>query len=151
MKAIVQRVSSAHVTVGGDVVGRIETGLLVLVCAMPGDTQASADKLLDKLLKLRVFANAYGKLDHSLPNTDGAGKVGGLLLISQFTLSADTRKGNRPSFAASAPPEQAKVLFDYLVQRAKALHPVVATGRFATEMQVQLVNDGPITIPLDID
>lgn len=151
MKAIAQRVSSAHVTVDGDVVGRIEAGLLVLVCAMPSDTQATADKLLDKLLKLRVFANAAGKLDHALPNINGEGTVGGLLLVSQFTLSADTRKGNRPSFAGSAPPEQARVLFDCLVQQAKALHPVVATGRFATEMHVHLVNDGPITIPLDID
>ena len=151
MKAVVQRVCGAHVTVDGVVVGRIEAGLLALVCAMPSDTSASADKLLYKLLKLRVFANAAGKLDHALPNIDGAGKVGGLLLVSQFTLSADTRKGNRPSFAASAPPEQAKALFDYLVQRAKTSHPVVATGRFATEMQVHLVNDGPITIPLDID
>ena len=151
MKSIVQRVSQASVTVEGDTVGHIGPGLLVLVCAMPSDTQATADKLLDKLLKLRVFPNVAGKLDHALPNIDGEGTVGGLLLVSQFTLSADTRKGNRPSFAASAAPEQARVLFNYLLARAKALHPVVQTGRFATEMQVALVNSGPITIPLDVD
>jgi D-aminoacyl-tRNA deacylase len=156
MKAVVQRVSQARVEVDSpagapEVVGRIGAGLLVLVCAMPTDTQATADKLLDKLLKLRVFANAQGKLDHALPNIDGQGGVGGLLLVSQFTLSANTKKGNRPSFAGSAPPEQARALFDYLVAQARRIHPDVATGRFATEMQVHLVNSGPITIPLDID
>jgi|TARA_B110000967_G_scaffold182305_1_gene200129 D-tyrosyl-tRNA(Tyr) deacylase len=150
MKTVIQRVSEARVEVGGSVVGRIGPGLLVLVCVMPADTTATADRLLQKLLKLRVFNNSEGKLDHDLANVDGHGTAGGLLLVSQFTLSADTHKGNRPSFVGSAPSAQARALFDYLVGQAKLVHPDVAMGRFATEMQVHLVNSGPITIPLDI-
>jgi len=108
MKTVIQRVSEARVEVGGSVVGRIGPGLLVLVCAMPADTTATADRLLQKLLKLRVFNNSEGKLDHDLANVDGHGTAGGLLLVSQFTLSADTHKGNRPSFVGSAPSAQAR-------------------------------------------
>ncbi len=143
MISVLQRVREARVDVDGTTVGAIGAGLLVLVCAERGDTEAEADKLLAKLLKLRIFADDAGKMNRSVQDV-----AGGLLLVSQFTLAADTTGGNRPSFTQAAAPDDGRRLFDYLVQRARALHPVVATGRFATEMQVHLVNDGPITIPL---
>jgi D-tyrosyl-tRNA(Tyr) deacylase len=143
--SVLQRVREARVDVDGTTVGAIGAGLLVLVCAERGDTEAEADKLLAKLLKLRIFGDDAGKMNRSVQDV-----AGGLLLVSQFTLAADTTGGNRPSFTQAAAPDDGRCLFDYLVQRARALHPVVATGRFATEMQVHLVNDGPITIPLRI-
>ena len=145
MISVLQRVREARVDVEGTTVGAIGAGLLVLVCAERGDTEAEADKLLAKLLKLRIFADDAGKMNRSVQDV-----AGGLLLVSQFTLAADTTGGNRPSFTQAAAPDDGRRLFDYLVQQARALHPVVATGRFATEMQVHLVNDGPITIPLRI-
>ncbi|KRC27899.1 D-aminoacyl-tRNA deacylase [Acidovorax sp. Root217] len=145
MISVLQRVREARVDVDGTTVGAIGAGLLVLVCAERGDTEAEADKLLAKLLKLRIFADDAGKMNRSVQDV-----AGGLLLVSQFTLAADTTGGNRPSFTQAAAPEDGRRLFDYVVQQARALHPVVATGRFATEMQVHLVNDGPITIPLRI-
>ncbi|MDP4074795.1 D-aminoacyl-tRNA deacylase [Acidovorax sp. A1169] len=145
MISVLQRVREARVDVDGTTVGAIGAGLLVLVCAERGDTEAEADKLLAKLLKLRIFGDDAGKMNRSVQDV-----AGGLLLVSQFTLAADTTGGNRPSFTQAAAPDDGRRLFDYLVQRARALHPVVATGRFATEMQVHLVNDGPITIPLRI-
>lgn len=145
MISVLQRVREARVDVDGTTVGAIGAGLLVLVCAERGDTEAEADKLLAKLLKLRIFADDAGKMNRSLQDV-----AGGLLLVSQFTLAADTTGGNRPSFTQAAAPDEGRRLFDYVVQQARALHPVVATGRFATEMQVHLVNDGPITIPLRI-
>ncbi|MES2610765.1 MAG: D-aminoacyl-tRNA deacylase [Pseudomonadota bacterium] len=145
MISVLQRVREAHVEVDGTTVGAIGAGLLVLVCAERGDTEAEADKLLAKLLKMRIFADDAGKMNRSVQDV-----AGGLLLVSQFTLAADTTGGNRPSFTQAAAPEDGRRLFDYLVQQARALHPVVATGRFATEMQVHLINDGPITIPLRI-
>ncbi|CAN7253322.1 D-aminoacyl-tRNA deacylase [Acidovorax sp. LjRoot118] len=145
MISVLQRVREARVDVDGTTVGAIGAGLLVLVCAERGDTEAEADKLLAKLLKLRIFADDAGKMNRSLQDV-----AGGLLLVSQFTLAADTTGGNRPSFTQAAAPDDGRRLFDYVVQQARALHPVVATGRFATEMQVHLVNDGPITIPLRI-
>ena len=145
MISVLQRVREARVDVDGTTVGAIGAGLLVLVCAERGDTEAEADKLLAKLLKLRIFADDAGKMNRSVQDV-----AGGLLLVSQFTLAADTTGGNRPSFTQAAAPDDGRRLFDYLVQQARALHPVVATGRFATEMQVHLVNDGPITIPLRI-
>ena len=145
MISVLQRVREARVDVEGTTVGAIGAGLLVLVCAERGDTEAEADKLLAKLLKLRIFGDDAGKMNRSVQDV-----AGGLLLVSQFTLAADTTGGNRPSFTQAAAPDDGRRLFDYLVQRARALHPVVATGRFATEMQVHLVNDGPITIPLRI-
>jgi D-tyrosyl-tRNA(Tyr) deacylase len=148
MLAVVQRVARARVTVEGDTVGEIGPGFLVLLCAEQGDTPAQADRLLDKLLKLRVFGDAQGKMNHSLMNMDGQGSVGGLLVVSQFTLAADIRGGNRPSFTAAAAPALGRQLYDYFVERARLAHPLVQTGRFATEMQVELVNDGPITIPM---
>ncbi|MDP3425624.1 MAG: D-aminoacyl-tRNA deacylase [Burkholderiaceae bacterium] len=150
MQALIQRVARAHVEVAGEAVGRIGPGMLVLVCAEPADSEATADKLLAKLLKLRIFGDADGKMNRSVQDLDGAGTPGGLLLVSQFTLAADTRSGTRPGFSAAAEPVLARRLFDHLVARARAAHPEVATGRFATEMQVHLVNDGPITIPMRV-
>ncbi|MDE3739049.1 MULTISPECIES: D-aminoacyl-tRNA deacylase [Pseudomonas] len=144
MKALLQRVSAARVEVEGDVVGAIDQGLLVLVGVEPQDTEASADKLLHKLVNYRVFADAEGKMNLSL------GAVGGgLLLVSQFTLAADTRSGLRPSFSTAAAPARGEELFDYLVQQARLKHPQVATGRFGANMQVHLVNDGPVTFLLE--
>lgn len=144
MKGLLQRVSAARVDVAGETVGAIDRGLLVLVGVEPQDRQASADKLLHKLLNYRVFSDAEGKMNLSL------GAVGGgLLLVSQFTLAADTRSGLRPSFSSAAPPALGEELFDYLVQQARLKHPQVATGRFGADMQVHLVNDGPVTFLLE--
>ena len=145
MIALLQRVSEARVDVDGRTVGAIGTGLLVLVCAEQGDSEAQADKLLAKILKLRIFADDAGKMNRSLQDTGG-----GLLVVSQFTLAADTSGGNRPSFTNAAPPEEGKRLYDYFVQQARAQHAVVATGEFAAHMQVHLVNDGPVTIPITL-
>lgn len=150
MLALVQRVSRAKVTVEGQVIGEIGRGFLVLVCAEQGDSKAQADKLLSKLLKLRVFGDAQGKMNLSIQNLDGQGTQGGLLLVSQFTLAADTGGGNRPSFTNAAAPALGRELFDYFVAQALAAHPIVQTGRFATEMEVELVNDGPVTIPMRV-
>lgn len=150
MLALVQRVSRARVEVAQQTVGAIGPGLLVLVCAEQGDTAAQADKLLDKLLKLRIFSDAQGKMNRSVQDLDGCGTPGGLLLVSQFTLAADTRGGNRPSFTAAAAPLEGRRLYDYVVAQARALHSEVASGIFAADMQVELVNDGPVTIPLRI-
>jgi D-aminoacyl-tRNA deacylase len=148
--AVLQRVSEARVTVAGDTVGEIGAGLLVLVCAEQGDTEVECDKMLNKLLKLRIFNDDAGKMNHSVQNLDGRGTVGDLLLVSQFTLAADASSGNRPGFTAAAKPEEGRRLYDYLVAQARLVHPVVQTGQYQTEMRVQLVNDGPVTIPLRI-
>ena len=145
MLSVVQRVSEARVVVAGDVIGEIGAGLLVLVCAERGDTEVQADKLLAKLLKLRIFSDDAGKMNRSVQDV-----AGGLLLVSQFTLAADVSGGNRPSFTNAAAPDDGRRLYDYLVDKARAAHPVVRTGRFAADMKVQLVNDGPITIPMRI-
>ena len=150
MRAVVQRVSQARVVIDGQTVGQIGAGLLVLVCAERGDGQAQADKLLDKILKLRIFGDDAGKMNRSVQDLDGRGSAGGLLLVSQFTLAADTASGNRPGFSNAAPPDEGRRLYDYLVVRARAAHPVVQTGQFGADMQVHLVNDGPVTIPLRI-
>lgn len=151
MLALVQRVSEARVVVAGDTIGAIGAGLLVLVCAEPADSAAQVQRLVDKLLKLRIFADEAGRMNRSVTDLDGRGTPGGLLLVSQFTLAADTRSGNRPGFSAAAPPDQARALFEAVVALARERHPVVATGRFAADMQVHLVNDGPVTIPLRIE
>lgn len=150
MLALVQRVSRAKVTVDSEVIGEIGRGFLVLVCAEQGDTRAEADKLLAKILKLRVFNDTAGKMNLSIQNIDGAATVGGLLLVSQFTLAAETTGGNRPSFTNAAPPALGRELFDYFVDQARAAHPIVQTGRFAADMAVELVNDGPVTIPMRV-
>ena len=150
MIAVLQRVRQARVEVDGAVVGAIGPGLLVLVCAERGDTEAEADKLLAKILKLRIFSDAAGKMNRSVQDLDGQGACGGLLLVSQFTLAADTTGGNRPSFTQAAAPDEGRRLYDYAVAQARKLHPEVATGQFAADMQVHLVNDGPVTIPMRI-
>ena len=143
MQALIQRVSEARVTVDGRVTGAIGAGLLVLLCAERGDDEAVADRLLAKLLKLRIFSDAAGKMNLSVQDVGG-----GLLVVSQFTLAADTSGGNRPSFTAAAPPDEGRRLYEHFVARARAAHPRVATGEFGADMQVMLVNDGPVTIPL---
>ena len=150
MKAVLQRVAQAHVVVAGETVGEIAQGLLVLVCAERGDSETQADKLLAKILKLRIFSDQDGKMNRSVQNLDGQGAVGGLLMVSQFTLAADVSGGNRPSFIGAAAPEEGRRLYDYFVAQARASHPQVETGRFAADMQVHLVNDGPVTISLRI-
>ncbi|OOG51709.1 D-aminoacyl-tRNA deacylase [Polaromonas sp. C04] len=150
MIALIQRVSQARVVIDGQTVGQIGAGLLVLVCAERGDGQAQADKLLDKILKLRIFGDDAGKMNRSVQDLDGRGSAGGLLLVSQFTLAADTASGNRPGFSNAAPPGEGRRLYDYFVARARAAHAVVQTGQFGADMQVHLVNDGPVTIPLRI-
>lgn len=143
MIGLLQRVSAARVEVDGQAVGAIDTGLLVLVGVERGDTPAQADRLLERLLGYRVFADADGKMNRSLREVKG-----GLLLVPQFTLAADTRKGMRPSFTPAAPPDEGKRLFDYLVAQAYQQHPLVATGHFGADMQVSLTNDGPVTFLL---
>lgn len=150
MIAVLQRVSSARVDVESTTVGEIGPGLLVLVCAEQGDTPAEGEKLLAKILKLRIFSDAQGKMNHSLQDMDGAGTTGGLLIVSQFTLAADVRGGNRPSFTTAAAPADGRRLYEGFVEAARRVHAVVETGIFATHMQVSLVNDGPVTIPLRI-
>ena len=145
MIAIAQRVARAEVSVDCERVGAIGRGLLVFACAEPGDTEAIADKLVAKLLKLRVFADAQGKMNRSLVDVQG-----GLLIVSQFTLAADVSAGNRPSFTGAANPELGRALYEWLLATARAQHPVVASGVFGADMQVELVNDGPVTIPLRI-
>ena len=145
MLALVQRVRQARVEVADAVVGAIGPGLLVLVCAEVADTPELASRMLDKLLKLRVFADAAGKMNLSLQDVNG-----GLLLVSQFTLAADTSRGNRPSFTAAASSELGRALYDELLRLARVRHPVVQAGEFGADMQVHLVNDGPVTIPLRI-
>ncbi|MFG6448534.1 D-aminoacyl-tRNA deacylase [Roseateles sp. BYS180W] len=146
MLAVLQRVASARVEVGGRVIGEIGAGALLLVCAQAHDGTAQAQKLLSKVLKLRIFSDEAGKMNRSLQDVGG-----GLLIVSQFTLAADTSSGNRPSFSAAAPAAQGRALYEQFVALARAQHPCVATGEFGADMQVHLVNDGPVTIPLHID
>jgi len=145
MKALIQRVRQAKVEVAGEVVGAIDQGLLALVAVEPGDTREHADKLLHKLLNYRVFSDEQGKMNLSLKDC-----AGGLLLVSQFTLAADTRSGMRPSFSTAAPPALGAELFAYLLAQAEAVHDPVGSGRFGADMQVHLVNDGPVTFLLQI-
>ena len=143
MMALLQRVSEASVRVDGEVIGQIGHGLLVLLCAEKGDTEAVADKLLAKLLKLRIFGDESGKMNRSVQDVGG-----GLLLVSQFTLAADVAGGNRPSFTQAAAPDDGRRLYAHFVAQAQKAHPVVQTGRFAADMKVALLNDGPVTIPM---
>lgn len=146
MKALLQRVREASVSVDGSVIGRIDAGLLVLLCAERGDSESEADRMLAKILKLRIFADADDKMNRSVQDIGG-----GLLVVSQFTLAADTSGGNRPGFSSAAASSDGLRLYDYFVACARRLHPIVQTGQFAANMQVALVNDGPVTIPLRID
>lgn len=145
MKAVIQRVASARVDIGGQTAGAIEAGLLVLLCAERGDVDALADRMLAKILKLRIFSDDAGKMNRSLQDIGG-----GLLVVSQFTLAADVSGGNRPSFTQAAAPDEGRRLYDYFVAQARAAHPAVATGEFGADMRVHLVNDGPVTIPLQM-
>jgi len=144
MIGLLQRVREAQVMVTGETVGAIERGLLVLVGVQRGDDEARAERLLERLLGYRVFPDAQDRMNLSLRNIDG-----GLLLVPQFTLAADTKKGTRASFTSAAPPDEGERLFDHLVERARIAHPRVATGRFGADMQVGLINDGPVTFWLE--
>lgn len=144
MKALIQRVRQAHVEVDGEIVGAIDQGLLALIGVERGDDRLRADKLLHKLLRYRVFADAEGRMNQSLADTGG-----GLLLVSQFTLVADTRSGLRPSFSSAASPADGEALYAYLLDQARQQHPQVACGRFGADMQVYLQNDGPVTFLLE--
>ena len=145
MKAILQRVANARVDIAGQTVGAIDAGLLILLCAERGDVDALADRMLAKILKLRIFSDEAGKMNRSVQDIGG-----GLLVVSQFTLAADASGGNRPSFTQAAPPDEGRRLYEYFVAQARAAHPVVETGEFGADMQVHLVNDGPVTIPLTL-
>jgi len=144
MIALIQRVQSARVEVGDELVGRIGAGLLALVAVQPDDSEAQTRRMLERLLGYRVFADDTGRMNRSLKDTGG-----GLLLVSQFTLAADTRSGMRPSFTRAAAPEHGRLWFDRLVTLARDAHPGVETGRFGAHMMIQLVNDGPVTFWLD--
>ena len=144
MIALIQRVRRAHVEAEGEVIGRIDTGLLALVAVQPEDGAQQVRRLLDRILGYRVFADSAGRMNLSLSETGG-----GLLLVSQFTLAADTRKGMRASFTTAAPPALAERLFAHLLEQARARHAPVAGGRFGADMQVHLVNDGPVTFWLE--
>lgn len=144
MKALLQRVTRAEVTVAGDSVGAIGPGLLALVCAMPGDEPEAARRLAGRIAKLRIFADEAGRMNRSLLDTGGAA-----LVVSQFTLAADTSRGNRPGFTGAAPPETAEALYRSCAEALSATGVPVRTGRFGADMQVSLVNDGPVTIWLE--
>ena len=144
MKSLLQRVSRATVTVNAETVGEIEHGLLVFLGLDRGDDRASADRMVDKLLAYRVFADSEGRMNASVVDVHG-----GVLLVSQFTLSADTSKGLRPGFSSAMPPREAEQLYDYTLAQLRRHHPLVASGVFGADMQVSLVNDGPVTFLLN--
>jgi D-tyrosyl-tRNA(Tyr) deacylase len=146
MRALIQRVSEASVTVDGDVLGSINAGLLILICAMQGDTEAQADKLAAKIAKLRIFKDEDGRMNRSVADIGGSA-----LVISQFTLAADTSRGNRPGFSSAAVPEDGNRLYDYFADQVTAQGIPVAKGRFGADMKVQLLNDGPVTIWMDTE
>jgi D-tyrosyl-tRNA(Tyr) deacylase len=145
MRAVVQRVTHARVAVDRECVGQTGPGLLILVCAMQGDTEAEADALAAKIARLRIFKDDAGKMNRSLLDTGG-----GALVVSQFTLAADTRRGNRPGFSAAAPPAEGERLYLHFANALAALGPRVETGRFGADMAVSLTNDGPVTILLEV-
>jgi D-tyrosyl-tRNA(Tyr) deacylase len=144
MRALIQRVSEASVTVDGEVLGEIGAGLLILICAMQGDTEAQADKLAAKIAKLRIFKDDEGRMNRSVADIGGSA-----LVVSQFTLAADTSRGNRPGFSTAASPEDGNRLYEYFASRVAAQGIPVAKGRFGADMNVRLLNDGPVTIWMD--
>ena len=146
MRALLQRVTRAAVTVEGETIGQTGPGLLILVCAMQGDTEAQADRLAAKIAKLRIFRDAAGKMNRALRDAGG-----GALVVSQFTLAADTSRGNRPGFSTAAAPAKGARLYEYFADRMRAEGIATEQGRFGAEMQVELVNDGPVTIWIDSD
>lgn len=144
MRALVQRVSEARVSVAGRLTGEIGAGVMILICAMQGDDAARADAMAAKIAKLRIFKDEAGKMNRSLADTGGAA-----LVVSQFTLAADTSRGNRPGFSAAAGPEEGEALYVYFCEALRVLGIAVATGEFGADMDVALVNQGPVTIWLD--
>ena len=146
MRALLQRVTEASVTVDNEIIGEIEHGLLILICAMQGDTEAEADKLANKIAKLRIFTDDAGKMNKSLQDTQGAA-----LVVSQFTLAADTKRGNRPGFSYAAAPEDGRTLYDYFAKTLEKQGVPIAKGQFGADMKVRLLNDGPVTIWIDTD
>jgi D-aminoacyl-tRNA deacylase len=145
VQALLQRVSQANVVVDGQIIGEIQHGLLILFCAEHSDTDALADKMLAKILKLRIFSDEAGKMNRSVQDVGG-----GLLVVSQFTLAADVSGGNRPSFTNASPPDDGRRLYELFVNQARAAHGLVQTGQFAADMKVSLINDGPVTIPIQM-
>ena len=143
MLVLIQRVSEAKVTVDDETVGEIGPGILAFVGVEPGDTDKDLDRMSDRLTGYRIFSDEAGRMNRSVKDTQGE-----ILLVSQFTLAADVSSGNRPSFTQAASPQDGQRLYDHLVAQARQLHPQVATGAFGADMQVHLVNDGPVTIPL---
>lgn len=146
MRALIQRVSEASVTVDGDMLGAIDAGLLILICAMQGDTAAQADRLAAKIAKLRIFKDEDGRMNRSVTDIGGSA-----LVVSQFTLAADTSRGNRPGFSTAAAPEDGNRLYDYFADQMTAQGIPVAKGRFGADMKVRLLNDGPVTIWMDTE
>ena len=146
MRFVIQRVQHTSVSVGGEVIGRIGRGYMVLIGVCDADDEAVADKMVDKMIKLRINSDAEGKTNLALADVDG-----GLLLVSQFTLYANCKKGNRPSFVEAGSPQHANALYEYIIEKCRERVPVVETGSFGEEMAVELLNDGPFTIILDSD
>ena len=146
MRALIQRVSEASVTVDGEVIGEIGSGLLILICAMQGDSEAQADKLAAKIGKLRIFKDDDGRMNRSVSDIGGSA-----LVVSQFTLAADTSRGNRPGFSTAAAPDEGARLYEYFANQIAAQGLTVAKGRFGADMKVRLLNDGPVTIWMDTD
>jgi D-tyrosyl-tRNA(Tyr) deacylase len=144
MRFVIQRVKHASVTVDGEVIGKVGRGYMVLIGVCDADDEAVADKMVDKMIKLRINEDAAGKTNLALADVDG-----GLLLVSQFTLYANCKKGNRPSFTEAGSPEHAEALYNYIIERCRERVPVVETGSFGAEMAVELLNDGPFTVILD--
>jgi D-tyrosyl-tRNA(Tyr) deacylase len=146
MRALIQRVSEASVTVDGEILGEIGPGLLILICAMQGDSEAQADRLATKIAKLRIFKDDEGRMNRAIADTGGSA-----LVVSQFTLAADTARGNRPGFSSAAAPEDGNRLYQYFADQIAAQGIAVAKGRFGADMKVRLLNDGPVTIWMDTE
>lgn len=146
MLGLIQRVKKASVTVNEEITGEIQQGILLLLGIQKNDTEETANKLIDKILAYRIFSDENNKMNCSVQQIDG-----GILVVSQFTLAADTKKGLRPSFSSAAPPAQAEALYDYFVTQMRSKHPQVATGIFGADMQVSLINDGPVTFMLEME
>jgi len=146
MLGLIQRVKQASVTVDGAITGEIQQGILLLLGIQKNDTEETANKLIEKILAYRIFSDENNKMNCNVQQIDG-----GILVVSQFTLAADTKKGTRPSFSSAAPPAQAEALYDYFVAQMRTKHPKLATGIFAADMQVSLINDGPVTFMLDME
>jgi len=146
MFGLIQRVKQASVTVDGEVTGAIQQGILLLLGIQKNDNEETANKMIDKILAYRIFSDTNNKMNCNLQQVGG-----GILIVSQFTLAADTKKGLRPSFSSAAPPTQAETLYDYFVTQMQNKHDKVATGIFAADMQVSLINDGPVTFMLEME